>query len=57
MSAYVPGCWRVCFFGGAVCSSTPGMKRDSTSRNMQIWATCVPVVMCAQYCSVAGLKV
>jgi len=45
-----------CFFGGAVCSSTPGMKRDSTIRNMQICATCVPVVMCAQYCSCAGSK-
>ena len=50
----LPASPRFCLRGGAVCSSTPGMKRDSTIRNMQICATCVPVVMWAQYCSCAG---
>ena len=31
--------------GGLVCSSRPGMCRDSVNRNRQICATCEPVVM------------
>ena len=30
------------------------MWRDSVSRNWQICATCVPVVMCTRYCSLVG---
>ncbi len=33
---------------GEVCSSRAGMCRDSANRNMQICATCVPVVMCTR---------
>ena len=38
----------------AVCSSLPGMRRDSVSRNQQICTTWVPVVMWTRYSSFSG---
>ena len=42
--------------GGEHCRRFPGRCRDSVSRNRQICATCVPVVMWMRYCFGIGIE-